>query len=633
MELNEDCLSWTSACEQIIFDVTGLHDLIDKLDSVLQRIIQVPNESAIELTEGGIVICGLPAFQTNESERIEYHSSINGVPKTSQVEEWSATESTIRTVLSEVSHIPKGEITKVQTIFNLGLDSIVAIKVSSLLRKRSISLSVGEMLKAATIANMAQLADAKGKDFVMVRNGMKNPRPSLLGDISVQEALESAKVGLNEVHKTLPCSSGQVYMLSTWQNSEGSEFYPTFQFTTSKHLHKMRLNQAWDTLCKKSSILRTMFASTGERQIPFLQIVLKENPNPIIWLSHPPEEGRLNADFRKPLVSLAVVLSHVNGLSDSATPRLFLKIHHALYDGVSLDILLRQLESLYRDPHTKLESRLDFEDFLAQELMSFTQPSRKDFWSMYLSKSDNVLVPIRDPSFEHCTYERSCLYSPRLIPSTTSLSKVARVENVSFQAIFLASYATVHAKFLSRLGFSMTQHSDIIFGIYLANRSHPLPGLPTLAAPTVNLVPLRIREALHVPVLEIAKGIQHDLQEISSVENSRVGLWEINDWTGVLIDCFVNFLTLPDSANDHEENGAQELSLSLKPVALDPGSEENSARMESEREWFQQRFEWGRVNAVKDVYRVSPQRHLPSTFHWFPLLYQALSSPTCTAVN
>lgn len=607
MELNDDSLSWRSACEDVIFDTRGLEGLVENLDLVLRRIIQSPNESAIELTASGIVICGLPAFQENKSEEARNRSPPNDQIVPSEHEgEWTLTESTIRKVLSEVSHIPEGEITKLQTIFNLGLDSIVAIKVSSLLGKRSIKLSVGEMLKAATIMNMAELADAKCTNSVVAKTDLENPPVHLLGHVAVEKVLKSAGIDSEEAQKILPCSPGQVYMLSAWQNSEGAEFYSTFQFTTSKTLDDMRLSQAWYSLCEKSPILRTRFVSTGNRQIPFLQIALRENINPVVWLSQLPLNGQLNADFSEPLVTLAALVPNTQSTTDSTRPNLFLKIHHALYDGVSLNNLMQQLQSLYQDPKVIPQCEAEFEDFLAQELTSSSLTNRKDFWSEYLSRSGNILLPLRDSIPKFSINERNCLYSPKLIQSTTSLSMVARAENISFQALFLASYAITYAQLLLRLGTSITETSDIVFGIYLANRSHQLPGLPTLSAPTVNLVPLRIHEALRTPVLVIAKNIQHDLQLIGNIENSRAGLWEIYDWTGVQIDCFVNFLTLPDLTGTQEEDETEGLRLGLEHVAIDPGSKEYLAYKEADRKWFQTNLEWSQGNAVNDCYRVSP---------------------------
>lgn len=607
MELNDDSLSWRSACEDVIFDPKGLDDLIENLDSVLRRIMQSPNESAIELTEGGIVICGLPAFQEKKSEEIRKASIINdGIGSSNHQGEWTLTESTIRKVLSEVSHIPEGEITKLHTIFNLGLDSIVAIKVSSLLGKRSIKLGVGEMLKAATITKMAELANAKRKNSVVAKTDLENPLDHLLGHVDVDKVLKNAGMDLEQAQKVLPCSPGQVYMLSAWQNSGGAEFYSTFHFRTSNGLDEILLSQAWYSLCEKLPILRTRFVSTGNRKIPFLQVVLRKYINPVVWLSEPPLDCQLNADVTKPLVTLAVAMPNPHSLTDSARPSLLLKIHHGLYDGVSLNILMGQLQSLYRYPKAILQSEPEFEDFLVQELTGSSQTSREDFWSGYLGRNGNILLPPGDQLPEYSRNERVCLYMPNFIQSTISLSMVARAENISFQALFLASYAITYAQLLSRLGSSITKSSDIVFGIYLANRSHQLSGLPTLAAPTVNLVPLRVREALHASVLEIARNVQHDLHLISDVQNSRVGLWEIYDWTGVQIDCFVNFLTLPDLKDTQEEGGIKGLRLDLEHVAIDPGSKEYAAYKEADRKWFERNFEWSRENAVKDCYRVSP---------------------------
>ena len=607
MELTDDSLSWTGACEDLIFDTRGLDDLIENLDSVLRRIMQSPNESAIELTEGGIAVCGLPAFQENKSEEIRNISTINdGIDPSTHEGEWTLTESTIRKVLSEVSHIPEGEIKKTHTIFNLGLDSIVGIKVSSLLRKRSINLSVGSMLRATNITNMAELADGKQENTMVAKNNFQNPLVHFLNRFDVKKVLKSAGINLEQAQTVLPCSPGQVYMLSAWQNSEGADFYSTFEFRTSKSLDEVRLSQAWYSLCEKLPILRTRFVSTGNRQIPFLQVAVRESINPIVWLSQPPSDGELNADVTKPLVTLGVIIPNSQSLSDSARPCLFLKIHHALYDGVSLNILMEQLQSLYCNSKTILQNESEFEDFLVQGLTDSSQTSREEFWSEYLGRNGSRLLPLDEPLPDYSRNERVCLYRPSLVQSTTGLSMVARAENISFQALFLASYAIIYAQLLSRLGTRITESSDIVFGIYLANRSHQLPGLPTLAAPTVNLVPLRIRKALHAPVLEIARNIQRDLHLIGNVENSRVGLWEIYDWTGVQIDCFVNFLTLPDLKDTQEEEVAEGLRLDLEHVAIDPESKEYTAYKKADRKWFQNNFEWSRENAVKDYYRVSP---------------------------
>jgi hypothetical protein len=69
------------------------------------------------------------------------------------------------------------------------------------------------------------------------------------------------------------------------------------------------------------------------------------------------------------------------------------------------------------------------------------------------------------------------------------------------------------------------------------------------------LLPLRVRTPLAHSTIEVAKQIQHDLQRISELANANASLHEIKQWTGVTVDSFVNFLTLPSTdEHQHKEN-------------------------------------------------------------------------------
>jgi hypothetical protein len=135
------------------------------------------------------------------------------------------------------------------------------------------------------------------------------------------------------------------------------------------------------------------------------------------------------------------------------------------------------------------------------------------------------------------------------------------------QAIFLAAYAKLHSS-SSHSTTSTPQSGDAIFGIYLANRSHNLPGLPTMVAPAVNLVPLRVRSPASRSILDIAKTIQADLQDIGRVEHSCVSLLEIKEWTGVEVDVFVNFLKLPSAEGPNPQDADKRDEAGIIPEVL-----------------------------------------------------------------
>lgn len=605
-----DHLNWRIACENSIFDEDDSKNLMNRIERVFREILESPEKPMIELTGDSAVVCGLPPFRVNHIKDEDVNISVD-IPDASD-EEWTNTESLIRSILSDVSHIPEKDISRQQTIFNLGLDSISAIKVSSLLRKRSLNLGVGEMLRAATVLQMARVAEQKApsgftetldSDSVLVKQ--QNILP-------IREILLGARIDMGNVQKTLPCGSGQIYMLSRWQNSEGVLFYPTFCYQTSEHLDKARLIKAWETLRETIPILRTTFASTDDRAVPFIQVILKQNPNPITWLANPPLDVLLKPTLPYPPVSLGVLMPQVSSMNTNTKTTLFLTIHHALYDGVSLTTLLQRLQDLYENPRVAIESKLSFEDFLAYGLTASSQETGNEFWSNYLETSHHRLLPLTDLKLGAPVDQRNSHFRSSLISSIEKISAQARISNISLQALFFATYARVHATLLSRITLSNLQPSDVVFGIYLANRSLPLQGLPTMVAPTLSLVPLLVRAALTTPILESAKIIQQDLHAISSPQNSRVGLWEIKDLTGVEIDCFVNILSLPTPLDDEvqpktpkweevspEWNQAFPANPNTKPEAGIPSTTG--------------KFLGFRSNPVSDAYRVSLHLSYPQT--------------------
>lgn len=612
IELVGDEAIWRTACVDTVFDRGGAKDLLDRLELVLQRLLKSPLDPTIELTEGGTSIFGLPAFKTGPQGHEDRKGALFDNSDSQLIlKEWTPTESVIRKILSAVSQTPENEINKHQSIFNLGLDSISAIKVSSLLRKQSIKLGVAEMLKAANIAKMASIADATSTVLSSPARNSLRIMLMYMNGLSVKEYILSANIDLNKVERTLPCTPGQVYMISAWQNSGGGLFHSRFHYEAPEHLDRHRLSSAWEALRERLPILRTVFVSTGDRRVPFLQVVLKKSRNPIEWLVEYRAEERLHETLEMPLLSLAVLPreGNANGLEKTS---IFLDIHHALYDGVSLDIIMAQLQEIYHCQIPPFQGQAQMEDFLAVGLTDASQKARRRFWSSYLGESENPVFPLAEHDFGWIA--RQSQFTPGLIPSTQTLFAIAKLHGISIQAIFFAAFARVHASHLSKVGVQISK--DIVFGIYLANRSHPIEGITTLASPTLNLVPLRINEVLSTSVVESAKTVQQDLHALSTPENSGVGLWEISDWAGVVIDCFVNFLSLPGGADDENNDGIvdEEKGIGWVPKPMDLGLDQitRATRLSLSNELAagqvtrstENSIHFGKPNAVADVYRV-----------------------------
>jgi hypothetical protein len=138
----------------------------------------------------------------------------------------------------------------------------------------------------------------------------------------------------------------------------------------------------------------------------------------------------------------------------------------------------------------------------------------------------------------------------------------------------------------------------VVIGVYLANRSQDIDGLVTSPSPTVNLVSLNVKAINRVSFATTAASIQSDLAQIGIAAHANTGLWQIKEWTGVQIDTFVNFLTLPA-----EDRNSPEDTLKIEEVkddisqARENVSSTNPALFVAPKEL--------RDNPVRDAYLVS----------------------------
>ena len=584
MEIVNNKLIWRCAVKEEVLDREGAQLLLSRLDHVLRNVIESPDEPTIATTPNGISVCGLPAFRGEDGhaarsgcgEQQQHHVSDTSLSKTA---------TSIRAALASVAQIPEEGIEQGMSIFHIGLDSISAIKVSSILRKQGIALSVGEMLRAGTVEKMAQTVDERTR---VVTNGAVDPSvifKTALDGLGQESLLRLAGIESTQVEQILPLASGQLYILSMWLNTKGANFYPEFTYNIEGTVSFDTLQRSWQGLVSENPVLRTHIVATGQSDIPYLQIVLKEASASLTDTTNLEDEAaertRDKGPMRQPWVHLLI-----SRTSSGWTLRL--KIHHVLYDGVSLPLMMQQLQSLCNGA-TSSGSHYKLEQYCAIAHAASAPSHRKAFWTRYLENTKphaNVTpeIPFRT---------RTEIFNPGLL-QTYSLEATARQNGVSIQALFLAAYAKLHAARSDR-----ANGEDVTIGIYLANRSLPIDHLATAAIPIVNLLPLLVRAPLGTTLLGAATQIQSDLQRISEPVNATASLYEISEWTGVKVDTFVNFLSLPDTQDD---DGVQEGGIK---ITQRDGWQDAVSRVTEVEEGHDEVLEEMRNERVNDAYLVS----------------------------
>lgn len=563
IELMSEFMICRLAARDDLFGMKDATDILDRVAQVFRLITSQPQHATVEFADAGMSICGGPPFRDNrtETEATSEREEVFAIQDTSQP--WSDPELKIRQVLSSVSGVPQDDISKDSTLFHLGLDSISAIKVCSLLRKQSVNLPVSAMLKAGSIAGMAAVAmsENQGTRQDISSDDTNSTLERLLCDFDIEKLLSLNKISADDIERILPVTAGQMYCLAR-NAQEPRQFYASFYYKI-EGVSKSQLSQACETLMKQLNILRTGFIATGVREKPWLQVVLKHIENPIQW-----HETIQSPEFQYPpsrSIDAGPVSLHATEIEQGVAVNLH--IHHALYDAVSLPMLIDQLGQNCEGTEPQVDGGAEFAKFIAFQNISSPLKVRERFWKAYLASTRPWLLPKLEPSQGLPQGNRIGVYRPGLIDDVEGIEGAARRYGLSLQSLFMAVYAKIHSELLS--GASRTDDStsdedaktnDYVVGVYLANRGYPLEGLQGMISPTLNMIPLRIANSASSPsssrLIESAHQIQRDLHEISLVEHSGASLLEIKDWTGVRVDTFVNFLRLPDSVTDEDDANA-----------------------------------------------------------------------------
>ncbi|KAG8626450.1 hypothetical protein KVT40_005395 [Elsinoe batatas] len=512
-EIVGDELVWRNAVKSGVKDQAGAEKMLADVDDVLRRLLERINEEVLKFEGDNVCVAGQEAFKiSNEADQTPQTIAGHKVKTT-----WSDLESRIRDVVAKVAKLPVDEVGKTTRLENLGIDSISSIKLASLLKKQGINLAVSKIIKAGTIEAMASLAEERPE-----RSDDMTSKIDYAAELLAKHGITPESIGFaqNEVEAILPVTAGQTFMLGTWTNSRGKLFYPTFTYKLQGIAQDVSIQKAWQAVVDRHSVLRTKFATTGKSDLPFVQAILKSR------------EAKLGEDItQQPFANLSVSRQH-------SSIELKLSIHHALYDAISLQMLMSELEDNLNGKATPGPSTA-LSPLLSDTHSPATKSQQQAFWTNYLNDLSSP-----PPSTKAHIGGRTQVFTPTALPITTDLQTRLRSTGLSLQSLFFAAYVKIYAE-------TNNQNDDIVIGVYLANRTEQTE---RLAVPTVNLLPVRVRSPRTTSVSNVAKQIQEDIKKISEDGINQTSLWEIERWTGVKVDVFLNFVKLPgeDRQEDQE---------------------------------------------------------------------------------
>ncbi|KAI2605599.1 non-ribosomal peptide synthase [Hypoxylon sp. NC1633] len=428
----------------------------------------------------------------------------------------SAKQKSLRQTWSRILAMDENDIGLNDSFFQLGGDSIGAMKLVSELRAKGLELTVPEIFKHRTLYEMAK--NLGEGERVAMEPSEAQPSPFSLLDIPdvetfiadiVQPILTQAVHAIRDIIPVRPLQ--QVAVRGTTQLPRFSARYELFHLDGL--VDKERLFRACRDLVARNEILRTVFVHDMLGNC--FGVILEELD---IAIEQYEIEGELatfahrlcevDIQSKMTLGSAFVKFMFVQG--EGSQSCLILRISHAQYDEVCLPGLIRQLAALYDGRPTA--DPISFSSFV-YHVVGKGIPRSIPYWRDLLRGSSLTIIRPDLPLTSKV---------PAAIARTVDIS--ARLRDVTIATLPTAAWALCLARRLTL--------RDVVFGEVVSGRNIDMPHADAVMGPTWQYVPVRIKFEEGWKAIDLLQYVQH--QHIASAQHECMGLEEIvrdcTDW-------------------------------------------------------------------------------------------------------
>src|ERR1700733_1943146 len=186
-----------------------------------------------------------------------------------------------------------------------------------------------------------------------------------------------------------------------------------------------------------------------------------------------------------------------NGQSSTLT----LRMHHALYDGEAMNLLLKDVETHYLGgrlpPVVPLRHYIEY-------MLSLDQTSMDDFWHSQLDGHKSQLVTeIFSPAIQEKRQAHSTTHLVSGLPFSALEAELKRM-SITLLSIMQTSWARLLSLYLRTF--------DVCFGNVYSGRSIPVENADQIIGPCFNTLPVRVE----LKKLETTAELSRRLQQINT---------------------------------------------------------------------------------------------------------------------
>ncbi|GFF25394.1 hypothetical protein IFM61606_09432 [Aspergillus udagawae] len=424
----------------------------------------------------------------------------------------------MQNIWASILHVAPDSIGSEDSFFQLGGDSIIAMRLIREASIRDLPFTVQDVFTHPRLCDLATLVEKSLSDSAIVRRN-EDAALDLRGTQAVAHS-NQAKTMLGR-----PITSFQTRCIEATLR-EDKQWWNYCLLDFPRHIPTSQILNVCKALWDQFDILHTVFILDQGR---YLQ---KVPPEQQLSYSIEEHDGDINhltrrvclEDFKEP-ARLGACFTKIFIIATSAGERkLVLRLSHAQYDGMSLQYLLRCLSSAFHGEVLPDSPR--FTDFIDRNMMDTA--SSDHFWQSLLQ--DVPMTPIPAPQ------GRLTFAQVEAIPKASCTREVGfsvMHSDMTPATMFTAACACVNAEVTA----------TVVFGRLITGRSVLEHALQEVVGPCVNFVPVRdafdqgdisFKLAQQVVQEQYARGVPYQTTGLGNAEvDPRMTRFGFTDYLAV----------------------------------------------------------------------------------------------------
>lgn len=351
------------------------------------------------------------------------------------------------------------------SFFQLGGDSIQAIRLVRSAKQHDLDFTVSEIFQSPKLCDLAEVMREHGpSDPVCV-----NPFSLIQGidkEDAKRQAAEACGVAEEDVADMYPCTPFQAGLMAETAWRPGSNV-SIRRYPLQGSIDLNRFHRAWNKVVSEFPILRTRIVQLVEGDL--VQVVLQGETD---WMS-PGEMLGQNAakdiGFGTPLAYFSLSNSDISNGADSFA----LMMHHAIFDGWSRLLIMEMLEKAYFEEQG--EPLHPFQNFVQHVARQVADEEAAKAWK---------------EAFEGLTAEVFPTLPSRDYRPTASNSLFHDVKDCPWQISGITAATIIEAAWALLISM-YTNSDDVVFGEVLTGRDS-FEDADRVAGPTAVAIPQRI---------------------------------------------------------------------------------------------------------------------------------------------